>query len=256
MSRAFPPEVDDLVRRESFGPNRRPGDAPARWVKAAVPPVARLTLRRAGLSSNQPANPPVALAEHPCPDSLDRYNAMKDWFPILSFVLFAAAPGQSAQSSPAPGAPTLRQSPRLPSEEISEFYSSEKFAVLRDVSYKGYVMFEAVALPDQTIRIDRVVESYPDHSRDTAAKSLAGLARIAAHTVGSHLPPHIEVYVIFYPSPGRPESALIFAREPPSTRLFQSSAVTMYLSVVNDVRHRLAPNDVDVYVTTPPPRGS
>jgi hypothetical protein len=164
-----------------------------------------------------------------------------------------AAGCQGPNRPPVNTAWTLRDNPRLPTDSINRFYSYDKFAALRDRRYEGYVILEAEAITETKIRIDRVAEAFPDDSRVEIAKELAGKARSSARNVGSHLPPPIEVYVIFYRTSEQRIGALVYGEELPAAGAPSSNRASLFLYVVGDTATELAPNDLStVKLQTPP----
>lgn len=105
---------------------------------------------------------------------------------------------------------------RLPSEWIRAFYSEKEWLKLRDTRYDGYVVLRVQIQKDRTVSNLRVLESYPDHSRDVSAVNFAKSTRLFAPRVASRTAPSGEVYVVFYESSTQ-RHALVFGKHLPGS---------------------------------------
>ena len=116
------------------------------------------------------------------------------------------------KASPPP-ANTLAGNSRIPAAEIRELFQKPQWRNIQGLTYTGYVVMEGRVLSDEKVKIGRISESWPDHSRDLMAQALASRITVPASTTGSNLSPKVEVYVIFYENMLEGNLAVIFARQ-------------------------------------------
>lgn len=127
----------------------------------------------------------------------------------LATITLALAGCAATDTSPTAGGMTLATSRVLPGDAIERRVASADWAILRDLRFEAYVVFDAQVEPDNSVILGRVRKSYPDDTRNEAAKALATKARISIDGVGSHLRPRGEIYVVYFPSSPKGRLALI-----------------------------------------------
>jgi len=108
---------------------------------------------------------------------------------------------------------TLAGNPRLQEDLIREFYTEERWKEVRDTPYDGYVIYRGRIERDRSITPGRIIESYPDKSRDKAALSFGRDILLSPVRAGSRVSPSAEVFVVFYETGIAPNKALVFARQ-------------------------------------------
>jgi hypothetical protein len=112
-----------------------------------------------------------------------------------------------------PAVPTLAGDRRLPAGDIERFFSPTQWQKLRDLGYDGFVIMDAQVRADGSLRVGKVRDSYPDASWHTLARQFGEEARLRAASVGSHIDPPAEVFVVFFKRAFDGNLALIFARQ-------------------------------------------
>jgi hypothetical protein len=150
----------------------------------------------------------------------------------LLFLLFLLS-GCSTQSSlQVVAARSLAGNPRLPGSVIAHFYTGSGWDTVKNLPYDAFVILRGDIQPDRHIKISRIVESFPDDSRIALAREYSRHARITPVTVGTHVHPMAEVYVIFYDTaPGR-RQALVFADQVGNPAATDSFGGRGYLYIV------------------------
>ncbi|HVU17707.1 MAG TPA: hypothetical protein VHD32_12330 [Candidatus Didemnitutus sp.] len=171
---------------------------------------------------------------------------------LISAVLLAACAGTRTAPPDTPW--TLRRNPRLPTDEIAQFYEPEKFVHVLDEKYAGYVILEGEAPDNRSVRVDRVAEAFPDHSLDVLARGLVANARVSGHQVGSHLAPRVEVFVVFYATKAGTLGALVYGRELPAAES-RTQYKSLFMKVVDDANTALTPNGPGATKLEPNPPG-
>jgi hypothetical protein len=131
---------------------------------------------------------------------------------LLLGLLFLGGCATGTVSS-APTAHTLRGTSRLPEREIADFYPPGKWERIRDLEYAGYVVLDGWVGENGRVRTGRIVESFPDHSRDQIAHSFAATAKVRSVTAESNIRPKVRVYVVFFEKMLEGDFALVFAKQ-------------------------------------------
>jgi hypothetical protein len=106
---------------------------------------------------------------------------------------------------------TLGGSIVFPRDEIAEFYGSKAWQSVRSQEYSGYVIMTGLVDPYGEVGDLRIVQSFPDASRDRLARQLAKDVKIQSLRIDSAIWPAAEVYVIFYES-FQENRAVIYAK--------------------------------------------
>lgn len=147
---------------------------------------------------------------------------------ITLSVLGCSSAGPAATSS----VHTLAGNPRFPTDDMARFFTAEKWQKLREMEYTGYVVMDARILSDGSVALGREIASYPDASWSLLAHALGQRARLHPTTVGTHVDPKAEIYVIFFSRSLDGNLALIFGQQSAGPNLDQqqrSSCLTTTL---------------------------
>jgi len=108
------------------------------------------------------------------------------------------------------GQDTLLSNPTIPTADLQSLYSDQRWSSVEHRRYDGYVLMQASAGDDSSVKIERVIESYPDHSRDSMAVAFGSRVKVDASRVGLYLAPSVRVYAVFYSGPLNSHTALVF----------------------------------------------
>jgi len=108
---------------------------------------------------------------------------------------------------------TLGSNPRIPSGIIEGFFQQKDWDALMARRYEAYVVLQASAREDRSIRLGKLLEAVPDAGRELQARQLCQDILVSSVTVGSHGNAMVEVYVIFYDYGRGLREALIFAKQ-------------------------------------------
>lgn len=131
--------------------------------------------------------------------------------PLLMAVAGCAAdPARLARSVGRPL--TLTSDARLPAVELREFYSPTLWGRIRDEQFTGFVIVEA-DVSENRLLVRRLVESFPDGSRNQLALRLLQGVELKVSTIGTNLPPRAVAYVVFYEKNLDGDLALIYAKQ-------------------------------------------
>lgn len=108
---------------------------------------------------------------------------------------------------------TLAGDPRFPAQDIEGMFTPAQWRKLRDLEYVACVRLEAQIRADGSVSVDKVLEVSPDSSWFELARGYLGNVELRAASVGSHLSPRAEIYVVFFKRALDGNLALIFARQ-------------------------------------------
>ncbi|MBI3886788.1 MAG: hypothetical protein HY302_13815 [Opitutae bacterium] len=108
--------------------------------------------------------------------------------------------------------PSLASDKRLPAAEIQSFYSPILWAKLRGEPFKGFVVAEGDVQGSRFVA-RRILESYPDGSRNGLALGFLTNVALNVSTVGTNLQPKAMAYVVFYEGNFDGDMALIYAKQ-------------------------------------------
>jgi hypothetical protein len=111
---------------------------------------------------------------------------------------------------------TLAGNPTIETSDLRLLYSAERWATVENRRYDAYVVMDGVADFDSSVKIVKVLESIPDHSRDDMAREFAGRLRIQQDRTASFFTPKLRVYAVFYSGPANSHTALVFSYQAPS----------------------------------------
>jgi hypothetical protein len=120
----------------------------------------------------------------------------------------ATGPAESPQKSN-----TLAGNDQLPWAEIGGLFTPDQRRKISHLKYTGYVVMTGEVDGDNKVRVGKIIESWPDHSRDQLARTFGTGVIVHASSTGSHVPPQADVWVIFYEKMWEGNLAVIFARE-------------------------------------------
>ena len=112
-----------------------------------------------------------------------------------------------------PPANTLIGNDRLPHEEMGRLSQPSQWELIRDLEYSGYAIMEGRVDDDGQVRVTRMVERYPDDSRNQLAYALGNTVVIHAATIGTKMGPKALVYIVFYEKLSGRNLAFIFAKQ-------------------------------------------
>lgn len=102
----------------------------------------------------------------------------------------------------------------IPWDEIESILSPRQRSSLESLKYTGYVVMNGWIEEDSTVKISKVVESFPDHARDQLAVAFGKKAVVHTQTSASKISPAVAVYVVFYRTTLEGDIALTFAQRP------------------------------------------
>jgi hypothetical protein len=108
---------------------------------------------------------------------------------------------------------SLATTSSFPTTEIESLFSPLQWRKLRELEFAGYVVMDAQVRVNSSLNITRIRASFPDDTRNAQALAFAREVELKAATIGSHLTPEAEVYVIFFSPSLDGRLALTFARE-------------------------------------------
>jgi hypothetical protein len=111
---------------------------------------------------------------------------------------------------------TLAGNPTIETGDLSPLYSAERWTTVENRRYDAYVVMEGVADTDSYVKVLKVLESIPDHSRDDMAREFAGRLKAEPDRTASYFTPKLRIYAVFYSGPLDSHAALLFAYQPPS----------------------------------------
>ena len=132
---------------------------------------------------------------------------------ILLFLAGALGGCVSQQLKPAVRANTLTGNDRLPHLEMELMSQPKQWELMRNLEYSGYEIIAGQIGDDGHVRITKLVESYPENSRDRLAYALAGKVVLKASIIGTRMPPAAEIYIVFYEKLGDSNLAFVYARQ-------------------------------------------
>lgn len=132
---------------------------------------------------------------------------------ILSLFLLATLLSGCQTSSPMREGNTLVSNTRIPHRLIAGFYEPAQWRNLENLPFDAYVVLRGTVNNDRTVRVNRVLQSYPNDQRIAKAKEMMDLVRLFPNTVGTRVPPSAEIFVVFYETHANPNTALVFARQ-------------------------------------------
>ena len=149
---------------------------------------------------------------------------------IILPLLLAAGCTTATSSSKAP-AWTLEDNAKAPCKIIEEFYGAAQWNEIKKLKYDGYVEIRGTVLRDRTISLGKIIEAFPDDSRNERAKVFSRSIRLSPVSVGSHMSANASVFVFFYESNLKPRQALVVAvQDTPPTTL--SYGGTIYMDII------------------------
>lgn len=125
----------------------------------------------------------------------------------------------STQSVVPPTTHNLAGSPGLPLNDIETFFSPAHWQKLRQLDYEGYVAIRAEILSDGSVKLRKIIESFPDTSWNDRAYELGRQVTLRATKGASQINETAEIYVVFFKRGPDGNLALVFGRqsnEPPS----------------------------------------
>jgi len=131
---------------------------------------------------------------------------------IALFLMLNLCCGLTATATPAVKAPTLEGDPRLPAAEIGARCSPEQWKTLRVLPYRALVILDVQLQSGGSTTGGTIRSSEPDDTWSAPARTLAKKVRLKASSVGSHILPAGEVFVIFY-GQGEGRRAMVYARQ-------------------------------------------
>ena len=108
---------------------------------------------------------------------------------------------------------TLAGTPHLPLGDMETLFSPGKWARLRDLEYERYVTIEAEIQSDGTVKLGRVIESFPDASWIGSARNFGQKVELRADGLGSHLNPRAEIVVVLFKPVLEGNLVLVFGRQ-------------------------------------------
>lgn len=106
---------------------------------------------------------------------------------------------------------------KIPEKEIRGFYSKEAWATIEDAPYDGCVIIRGSVKPNNVFRAGKIIESYPDDSRNKLALKLSKKVKLSSAKVGTRINPTADVYVLFYEENSDKRTALVFGKRRQST---------------------------------------
>ena len=115
----------------------------------------------------------------------------------------------------------------FPVNDIADYFSPRDWQMVRIEDYVGYVVMDGLLDPEGKVRSVRVTRTYPDDSRNPAARGFAQSVRISSMRLDSAVDPPAIIYVVFYESV-HDSSVLIYAKrtDPFETRGFNNGMVS------------------------------
>ena len=108
---------------------------------------------------------------------------------------------------------TLSANPLIPVHDLRNCFSTEGWDAIRNLEYDGYVIIRAFINSDKTLTVDKVVDSYPDDSRNALALKHADQVMLTPTRVGTNTTLHARIYAVFYENPPLPNKGIIFAQQ-------------------------------------------
>jgi hypothetical protein len=138
---------------------------------------------------------------------------MRRLLPAAAILLFAgcAAPAAGPESDTLAGSPTIETS------DVRTLYSAAHWSAIESRTFDGYVVMQGVPESDSTVRIQKVLESVPDHSRDDMAMFFGSRLKAGTQSSGPVFTERIMVYAVFYTGPLGTRTALVFSYQPPDS---------------------------------------
>lgn len=125
--------------------------------------------------------------------------------------------GCASETSVPPSRSALsRGADPVPWQEIESILNPRQSRTLESLKYTGYVVMDGWIDEDGTVKISRIVESFPDQTRDQLARAFGRKAVIHTPTSASMIKPSAVIYVVFYGRAIEGDIALTFARRPGS----------------------------------------
>ena len=108
---------------------------------------------------------------------------------------------------------TLSGNPRIPVDDLREFFERGEWDEVKDAKYDAYVILKGVVEEDRTVTVDQVLDFYPDDSRNDLALKFAKKVEIVANRIGTRVKPRAKVYVVFYEKSLIMNQAMVFAKQ-------------------------------------------
>lgn len=126
---------------------------------------------------------------------------------------------------------TLAGNPYIPHEILRGFYSPHDWPEIRDMPYDAFVVLRGTVERDNSVTIRSTAAYYPetDTSRLQRAIRYADDVKLSPISVGTHIRPYAEVFVVFYESQAEPNMALVFARQTVTPGTQDASSRRIYL---------------------------
>jgi hypothetical protein len=144
-----------------------------------------------------------------------------------------AAPPAGSAMPDAPRGRTLDSNPLAPFSTLRLFYDADKWNVLKNMEYAGYVIYNGTIRDDGSVRLGRIREAWPDESRNRLAQAFAATVRINALSVGTRVAPRAEVFVFFYETDPLPGWALVIGQQAGGPVAHDYAMQTVYLTVIH-----------------------
>lgn len=152
---------------------------------------------------------------------------------LILILVAAATAAMTACSTTGAKNHTLLGNSTFPANSIAAYYDKEKWDDIKNLPYSAYVIISASPGAYNSLKNLRVVENYPDSTRDEIAVQYAqGLPVSSVSTVSSRVPPQIDVYVIFYDR-RKGGQAVVYAKQKESISVTRSVGGIEYLRVCN-----------------------
>lgn len=108
---------------------------------------------------------------------------------------------------------TLSGNPRIPVDDLREFFEKGKWEEMKDVEYDAYVILRGAVEEDRSVTVDQILDFYPDDSRNDLALKFAKRAAIVPNRIGTRVKPAAKVYVVFYEKSLIMKQAMVFAKQ-------------------------------------------
>lgn len=129
---------------------------------------------------------------------------------------------------------TLAAQDEIPVRELSSYLDPETVDFLKHLRFNALVKLDT-NFTRKGLTIREVEQYYPSEYHVQRAKALLPQLKLNDANTGSHIPPSITVWVVFYQTKGL-DFAILIPREPPETnRLWNSGLVdSLLLAYFND----------------------
>ena len=107
----------------------------------------------------------------------------------------------------------LSGNPRIPVDDLREFFQGGKWDEVKDIKYDAYVILRGTVEEGRSVTVDQVLDFYPDDSRNDLALKFANNVEIVANRIGTRVKPSAKVYVVFYEKSLIMNQAMVFAKQ-------------------------------------------